>query len=58
MRSEDSMYYVGKKYHNQLIKILWEISRVNKLSFVNQRKLDNLIVELENIFEEDNQWVK
>ena len=55
MRSEDSMYYVGKKYHNQLIKILWEISRVNKLTFVNQRKLDNLIVELENIFEEDNQ---
>lgn len=48
-------YYVGRKYHKQLMKILWIMFQylITKLSIPDIRNLENNIVELENIFESE-----
>ena len=49
----DCQYYVGRKYHQQLMRIFWRISKylLTKLNIPDIHELENAIVELENIYE-------
>ena len=50
-------YYVGRKYHQTLIRIFWRISKylLTKLSIPDIHNLEDEIVELERIYEEDEE---
>lgn len=51
----DCKYYVGRKYHQQLMKVFWRINQylLAKLSIPDIHELEDNIVELEKIYEED-----
>lgn len=53
----DSQYYVGRKYHRQLMKVLWKLSKylLTKLSIPDIHDLEDAIVMLERIYEEDTE---
>lgn len=53
----DSQYYVGRKYHRQLMKVLWKLSKylLTKLSIPDIHDLEDAIVMLERIYEEDEE---
>lgn len=44
----DSQYYVGRKYHRQLMKVLWKLSKylLTKLSIPDIHDLEDAIVML------------
>lgn len=48
-------YYVGKKYHSQLIKILWILAKylLRKLSITDIFNLNDEIVKLQNVYESE-----
>ena len=48
-------YYVGKKYHFQLLKILWILAKylLQKLSIPDISNLNDEIVKLQNIYESE-----
>lgn len=56
-RCLDCHYYVGTKYHKQLMRIFWRISKylLTKLSIPDIHGLENEIVELEKIYEEETE---
>ena len=46
-------YYVGKKYHNQIMRILWRIDKylLTKLNITDIHNLEDEIVKLQQIFD-------
>lgn len=48
-------YYVEKKYHSQLIKILWILAKylLPKLSIPDISNLNDEIVKLQNVYESE-----
>lgn len=46
-------YYVGKKYHNQIMRILWRIDKylLTKLNISDIHNLEDEIVKLQQIFD-------
>lgn len=46
-------YYVGKKYHTQIMRILWRIDKylLTKLNIPDIYKLEDEIVKLQQIFD-------
>ena len=54
---KDNQYYVGRKYHQQLMKVFWKISKylLAKLSIPDIHDLEESIVQLERIYEEDEE---
>lgn len=51
----DCQYYVGRKYHQQLMKVFWILTKylLRSLNISDYRKLEDEIVELENIYESE-----
>ena len=51
----ECQYYVGRKYHQTLMRIFWRISKylLTKLSIPDIHNLEDEIVMLERIYEED-----
>lgn len=48
-------YYVGKKYHNQIMRILWRIDKylLTKLNISDIHNLEDEIVKLQQIFDDE-----
>lgn len=49
----ESKYYVGRKYHHQLVKIFWRLEKylLTQLSIPDIHNLEDEIVKLEQIYE-------
>ncbi len=52
-RCIDCQYYVGRQYHQQLMKVFWRLSKylLKSLNISDYRNLEDEIVKLENIYE-------